>query len=375
MSTIINGLVIGDVHLNHPRTPTLHIITRLNAEVTCDRVFSQINFLVINGDLLDRVILRSRKESDLIDGWYSRLLFLAKKHNVCVRVVRGTPGHDCDQSKAIAIMAEEHYGKEIDVAYVETLSIEHISRFSIDVLYVPDEWRPTTEQTQREIQELLESRGIDKVDYCFVHGAFFYQLPKVSNANIKFDERFFLDRCRKQIFVNHIHKPSSFERIYAPGSFDRLSQGETEAKGFIRWTSGEVDLVQFVENKGAMIYQRVYCLFDELEEAIKHLKIQVKNTPDDSYVEVVLKQSSKYRSALDKELKGWYRLNFTIVEEDNKDRKESGKSKSERKYEPIIITPTTVQDLMFNALDSKVDDPAIKLLSLKLLKETVEHVK
>ena len=62
--------------------------------------------------------------------------------------------------------------------YVDTLSVEHIEEWGINVLYVPDKIRTTVKEVYDDTIDLLKSLALSKVDFCIMHGAFAYQLPE-----------------------------------------------------------------------------------------------------------------------------------------------------------------------------------------------------
>ena len=254
----IKILNVGDVHLGHARTPTEHILRNLDNCINKPSVLDSIDLVTIAGDFFDRCLSYSDPQVGLIESWITRFLIQCAKSNVIVRVLEGTPSHDWRQSAFFEQQARS-VGIAVDVRHVTELSIEHIDALDIDVLYVPDKWRPTTTETWIEIQGLLKAHGLEKVDFALMHGAFEYQLPEIVTEP-SHDSKAFMEIVRYLIFIGHVHICFVNKRIVPSGSFDRLVQGEEGAKGFhiavVNRKTGNYDLT-FHENRLAKIYKSI----------------------------------------------------------------------------------------------------------------------
>ena len=62
---------------------------------------------------------------------------MLKPYNIILRILEGTPSHDWKQSK-LFIHLNDLTKAGTDVKYIDSLSIEYIDKFGINVLY-PDE--------------------------------------------------------------------------------------------------------------------------------------------------------------------------------------------------------------------------------------------
>ena len=367
----LRAIVVGDIHLYNPRTPTARTISSLDREIVNAKVFSSIELLVINGDLLDRLITPDRPESNMFLSWATRLIALASKHNVCLRVLYGTPSHDNHQSKVIAYLAQEMNDRyPCDVKYIAELSIERIERFQIDVLWVPDRWRNHVSQTLEETHDLLKSRGIEQVDYAFMHGSFAYQLPSAAPDHVKHNEQSYLKLVKREIYISHVHKASQHERIYAPGSFDRDRQGETEPKGFIHFERSQgFSIITFMVNHDAKVYDRLDVSALSVEDGLKKLHRKVLDLPEGSQLEIICQKGSAMKELLEtirgKYVQHEFEMSFLEGEEAQKVKEKKAE------YRPVVITKQTLPDLILMKMTQNGVDRDVKSLAMELLSEVL----
>ena len=289
---------VSDIHLGHKKTPTTEIIQNLFDAFPDTEETGKLDIIWFGGDLFDGPMSLYDPDVISIKIWAYAFLRMCKKRNIVVRILEGTPSHDWKQSRILATINEQaQIG--VDLKYVDTLSIEYIERFGIHVLYVPDEWTPETDDTWTQVTQLLQTYGLEQVDYAIMHGSFAYQLPAFVNVPVHQPERY-LSIVRHYIFVGHIHKASQFERILANGSFDRLAHGEEEPKGHWRVTvrPDHTDDIVFVENTGAKIYKTVDCTELTVEDALKKLEC-VKELPEGSHIRIAAGKSDPILTSLD----------------------------------------------------------------------------
>lgn len=248
----LNIASISDIHLNHPNTPTEMIIRNLQTYAFPDTPEThKLNIIFIGGDVTDSLMDFASGNAIAYRRWVCSFLWMCAKNNILVRIIEGTPLHDWRQSN---IFIEENENNHIgcDVKYFKDIHIETIDRYGIDVLYIPDEIRPTTTATWKRVQELMDERGLTKVDYAVMHGAFSYQLPDVEALKDKVhNEEDYLSIVRHYIFIGHVHQHRPKGKIIPNGSFDRLAHGEEDLKGHVRLMKGNIE---FVPNMGAMRY-------------------------------------------------------------------------------------------------------------------------
>lgn len=278
--------VMSDVHLGHDKTQTEFIVNNLYKAFPDNETTGELDIIWIAGDLFDRLLSLPTRAVSSINNWAYSFLMMCKKRDIVVRVLEGTPSHDWKQPKLL-VDINENAEIGVDLKHVVDLSIEHIDRFGIDVLYVPDEWRAKNIDTWVEVQDLLAQHNLDKVDFSIMHGCFTYQIP----ANIvdmfeTHDAESYLDITRHLVFIGHIHQHSQYKRIMAAGSFDRLRHGEEEAKGHIRAiveAKGGFSAT-FIENKDAKVYITLDYTKRSLDDVYRELDDLVAKLPEDSHV-------------------------------------------------------------------------------------------
>lgn len=248
----LNIASLSDIHFNHPNTPTEFIIRNINRYVFPDTAETRaLDIIFIGGDVTDSLMDFASNNAVAYRKWVSEFLRYCVKHDIMVRIIEGTPLHDWGQS---IIFVEENENHEIgcDLKYFKDITIEHIERFNIDVLYIPDEARPTTHQTWAVVQGLLAERNLSKVDFAVMHGAFGYQLPNIEEIKDKVhDEENYTSIVRHYIFIGHVHQHRPNGKIIPNGSTDRLRHGEEDTKGHVRLNKG---MITFIPNVGAMRY-------------------------------------------------------------------------------------------------------------------------
>jgi DNA repair exonuclease SbcCD nuclease subunit len=278
----ITYLVISDIHLGHARNKTRDIIDHLNSFFDNNKkAFSKLDIIFIAGDLYDKLLHHSSDEALLAIAWLSNLANFCGNNNIKLRILEGTPSHDWHQAKVFD-KALHKLDINVDFKYIETLHIEFMEDLGISILYVPDEWRPNTIDTYKEVKELLLANNIDKVDTAIMHGMFRYQLPNGIEMDC-FEEEDYLSITKHFINIGHIHTPSVNNRIIAQGSFDRLAHNEEEKKGgvIVSISDTKEDTYKFIENKEATLFlskviktKSLDCALETLERFLSDLKPQ-----------------------------------------------------------------------------------------------------
>jgi DNA repair exonuclease SbcCD nuclease subunit len=342
---------VSDIHLLHRNNKTEYIIRNLDTYLCSDEILGKTDILFIAGDLFDGPSAFSNDDIGLINIWVAKLLHKCKRFNICLRVLEGTPSHDMNQSKVFTNIHQMLFkdGTGVDLQYVKTLSIEHIARFGIHVLYVPDEWNHDTFDTLVEVKGLLKSNGLSQVDFAVMHGQFEYQLADVVKAHVKHDSSEYLALVKHLIFIGHIHKHSSMDRIFSHGSFDRLAHNEEEAKGFVYAVVNQDGSYEceFVENKNARIYKSVKCATEDIELNMKRIDKVAAKLPIDSFIRIVCSKDNTILSAQDELKKRWPSLNWSFSKDKEKDKSDiTAAYTQEKKYTPIIINKDSIRNLL-----------------------------
>lgn len=270
------------------RTSTESIIDNLEAIIFDGRI-ATLDLFIIAGDLFERQLEYNHPASGKILLLVDKLLDECSKHNCKLRVLEGTPSHDNKQNKIFDdLYSTGRYS--CDMKYVDTLSIEYMSDWDVNVLYVPDKIRTTVQEVWDDTVKLLAAHGLTQVDFAIMHGAFQHQLPPMAKEVYVPED--WLKIVKHWILVGHVHFHSLMDRIGAGGSFDRLCHGEEGAKGLLMGTMnfhGDVkkDQIYFIENERAKKYVTVDCIGDEsVEVSLQKIEDIVNKLPNDSYVRV-----------------------------------------------------------------------------------------
>ena len=345
-SSKLKSLVFSDVHLYHDKTKTEHITNNLVRALPDNGTLSDVDIIFISGDLFDHSVAMSNKNLYFVVNFIYHLLRMCVKYDIVLRVLEGTPSHDWKQSKLI-IDINDNLPVPCDVKHVTVLSIEHIDKFGIDVLYVPDEWGTGCADTFNEVKVLLAERNIEKVHLSIMHGCFNYQFPVnlVGKPDVH-DERSYLDITIFLIIIGHYHTPSIFERIYVPGSFDRLKHGEEEAKGHLEFTihdTGAYD-VKFIENKRSMIYKTLDFSKLDMSEVVSRLRDYLGASTDECFIRVLANKEDVVYGAMSDLKRAFPNVNFSISLKDKAKDKMVSESKEIKR--PSSLTSLNILELM-----------------------------
>ncbi len=356
VTNTLRYLVISDIHLGHNNNQADNIIKNLDTffKGYKDDIF-KLDILFIAGDIFDSSLKLSNPESSVIIHWMSSLLIYCDKFNIMLRILEGTPSHDWKQ----AINFEPIKNKltpNLNYKYIKVLHIENIPEFNLNVLYVPDEWRTSTDQTLKEVDQLLKENNLNQVDIAIMHGNFKYQLKQAPDSIPKHDEASYLSRVKHFINIGHIHKFSMYERIVAQGSFDRLVHNEEEPKGCTLMTISdtEEDSFVFLENKDAMKFVTINGSNLTLENIYDKLDRLVSKLPKGSYIRFKLKSDSKIINII-KDLRLKY-FEYVIskpkiIDEIEEETKLISDDILDDNFTPIQVTKDNIRFLLNNELE------------------------
>lgn len=290
----------SDVHLGHRSTPTTRIVsTLMNMFPDNDRT-KKLDMIVIAGDVYDRDLYVYDDNVALINAWIKHFLEMCKKYDIVVRVLEGTPSHDWKQSRTF-IDINELYDINADIKYVSAVEIEYIEKFNLNALYVPDEWRLKCSDTWEDVKECLARHNLTKVDFCFMHGAFPHQLPKLWDGAVEMhNPDNYLSITNYYVVIGHIHQYSQHNRILSSGSPQRLMHGDEGDKGFLYFTIKKDgnDKIEFVVNKDAVIYKTVDLKGLSTEEALSKAHELASKYPSGSHFRITCSKSDPAASIL-----------------------------------------------------------------------------
>ena len=344
---------ISDIHLGARKNTADAIIANLNKCFSCDAHFSQLDMVVVVGDVFDEALTLASEYVAHIDAWVARVLRLAYKHQVVVRVLEGTPSHDRGQSERFTIINALHteLGHGVDLKHVKVLSIEHFDAWDMDVLYVPDEWNHSCDATLEEVHALMAAKGLVQVDFAMMHGSMDYQLPAHIKSAPRHDSASYGALTRSLVFIGHIHIYSRVRNIIAQGSFDRLAHGEEGAKGFVSaivQPSGQ-HTARFIENKGARKYVTVVCTGDA-EESLRLLDAQAAKLPSGSCLRVEASYLDPILSDLDALRLRWPLLVWSALPKGKEDPAEQAAACEEYVYVPVSVRRDNITELVLARL-------------------------
>lgn len=344
---------LSDVHLGHPNTPTSAILRELDETFPDSSELSQLNYLFIVGDLFDRAMMFNDRPVAEVLVWMYRLLKRCQKHDVCIRILEGTPSHDRRQSKALEL-ANLEGGYGVDLKYVDTLSIEYHPRYDTHLLYVPDEWAPETDDVWRQVTALLDRHGLEKVDFTLLHGAMEYQLPDVATGPRHSTDRY-LSITRCGVFVGHVHQASQRQHLFAHGSFSRLSHGEEDAKGHWRCVfqqNGDYQAT-FVENTKAQLYRTLKIYDETIDEALAAMEV-AGTLPDGSHIRIEANRGHPILHSLDPLRQRYPKIRWTTkTRESASDDVQSNLLVDLRsQYTPIQLTAENLSEILLARLQT-----------------------
>lgn len=363
--------VLSDVHLGHRKTPTERIVKNLHAAFPDTPETGELDALFITGDFFDRFLNLPDDDVYEIHSFIAYLLVLCKKRDIVLRVLEGTPSHDWKQSRLFESINQGSH-LETDSKFVSVLSIEYLERFDMTILYIPDEWRPETEQTKEEVRFALADANLEQVDVTLMHGQFQYQLPEHVQAPCH-DPDYYADITRHAVFCGHVHKASRYRNIYVPGSFDRLTHGEEEPKGHWTFTFSDVGNTRavFHENVNAMPYVSIDVSDLDDGEVMKAIATVADTAENLTHFRVVAGDHDAASSMMDVIRKRWPYLNWTSKFSKGKDAKKITLVDRRATFKTVSITKDSIVELTQQALEDKSLSPEQISTCLGILNEVI----
>lgn len=342
---------ISDIHLGHNKNIASDIIKNLEKAFPDNSETAKLDILFIAGDVFDTLMFLSADDVGFIKLWIAKLLRIAAKHNIIVRVLEGTPSHDRKQSLLFPLingMAEIN----ADVRHITEITIEYIEKHNINILYVPDEATSSPEKTYEQIIDLMQAKGLAQVDFAVMHGAFNYQLHPAAKAP-RHNEEQYLSIVKEYIFVGHIHNHSSYKRIIAQGSFDRLCHGEEEPKGHIRlsYDSDGNRRIKFVENKDARIFKTINCTGLEVPAILEKVEQNIINLPANVFIRIEAEKENPIFSNFEVLIRQFPLVTWSKKPNDDDEGIEAiNIVEDEDNFTPITITSDNIVSLIHDRL-------------------------
>lgn len=368
---VVEGL--SDVHFFHRKTKPQKMLSSIRELYPDNEETAKINLLAITGDFFDRLVTFEDPDIYYPIMAARHLLGLCKKHDIVLRLLKGTNLHDRGQNHIFGLINDSE-GYNVDFKYVDTLSIEYIERFDINVLYLPDEWTHKSDLTFKQVTDLIHSRGLNKVDLALVHGGCTYQLPGVDSPALH-DAVAWSEIVNLNILAGHIHTHSRYLKWVSVGSLERLKHAEEEAKGTIRVTYRNGEEVEFVRryNHNAKIYRTIDVKglgVNEVESKIRDDKTLVRGssvrlefTQDDPAVPITSTMREKFPE-----------LEISQIKTGAKKTSVQGSTFTQKRFEFTPITTGSVKPLLNQRWsEQKVSDDDINF-TLTLIDEIMGGV-
>lgn len=359
--------VTGDIHLHHPRVPTRRIIQHLDT-MFGNEVMKYLDVVVLNGDVMDRRLSMEAEDFTDIFDWMGRFLRTAKRHAVRVVIVEGTRSHDHRQSQLFQFINNLAF-IDADLHYHDELTIVELYP-GYTALLVPDEVNHDASVTAGQVQDLLNLRGLEQVDFSFMHGMFRYQAP--IETPVSHNETFYTKITKQRVVINHIHTPSSNGIIRAPGSPVRLKHGEEEDKGFyIVSIKGDEVFEWFVETEGNVNWITVDVTGLDLPQVYEILDGYDKTLADGDNLRLRMTRNCPSKASLRVIKHRYGRLKFT---EDFVDGKQGTLGNGDEIINHHAVRLSLTSDVIINKLKERLqpvlqDDPQLITVLDTLLHE------
>lgn len=354
MSSAPSLLILSDVHVLPRTIPNYHIVSSLRKMISVERL-KRVDALMVAGDFWDRLInsVEMVSEFDEAIDMVVEILENCKEAKTALRVLKGTPSHDWDQSKWF-IRYNELSGVGADVRYFDDVHLEKDPTLGVWIAYIPDAIRPDPQQVYDELVDLMKTLGCDKIDYILAHGFFDFQNTHGAPA---YDTVAFSEIVRYGIFCGHDHGFKQCLKVTIPGSFERLTHGDEGPKGILesRVIHG-VHHVTFIENKDAawMFTKDLTTygddtLINRVEESIKG------HCPErEGYLgklRLFIRSDTEHRPALARfEKRCPFKLEISYVSEDE-EKEELTEAQAAFTENLIPLTPANLGDQLLDGLD------------------------
>lgn len=364
----------SDQHAGHSKTPTERVLAALQTAFPNNETTAALDLIIFAGDFFDHLLDLDDEDVYEIRFYIVNFLRMCKQLNIVVRVLKGTPSHDWNQSK-LFIHLNKLANINADVRYVDQLSIEYIEALQLNVLYIPDEWRTTCEETWSCVTTTLAEHGLTQVDFVVMHGMFPHQMPEQIHDRLNMhNSEQFLSICKYFIFVGHIHLFSQYYRILSSGSIQRLGHNEEGPKGHIRVNvdtlHGQHE-INFIENKDAQIYRTLDLSDMSHNDAMSFIESRVKTLPSQSHVRIRCKRGDAALSLLSQFARAYPLLHWSTVEKKTATRDSPIQIDRQTIKTGIQLTPDNLKPLLMKRI--RANSPLVADRCEQLLNEVLNE--
>jgi len=374
---LVKIFTISDIHFGNNQNPTERIYKSLSAFFnTYYNKISNVDIIIIPGDVFDRLLSSVSDEFKLVIKWVVELVRFCKNHNIKLRVLEGTHSHDRRQMSTIYEAISEFVEEQgVDFKYIDKVSVEFIKEYdSLSILYIPDDWKPTSKEVIDDVKKVMKENNLDKVDVVVMHGGFTYQLPLELPTLFKPDD--ILNITDIIAISGHIHKPELYKKILTPGSFERLTfTDESDIKyGYIITldTDGKKFNIERLENKSSLLFKTISLISIKPDDIVPYINKEIKKLIDynkkrglkDDKIYVRLITSDSLNLNLNELIKDYKNIVLSIKKEKQKHDKEELKEKLLKIKEKSRLDFEEVKKYVVDKVSISGDDVSkfIKLL-------------
>lgn len=370
----ISYLTISDIHMLNDLNETAYICDSFRdyfSNFKPESKFTDLDIIFLAGDIFDSY--KDSKSPDVVrvTGIIRELMTFCAWFKIKLRILKGTPGHDYDQSELFTPLALA-YEDRLDYKYISVLSIEKMDDLGLSVLYVPDEWAGSAAACKEQVIELMRMHQLDKIDIACMHGMFDFQIPDLGEHPLKHDTAWYHSIIRYFINIGHDHTFKTFDRIIVQGSFDRIAHGEEGKKGavvcYLR-KDGE-NWFEFIENKRARIFKTIVVKTKDLDTAIEQVRKVLDKLPANSHVRISTGPDNPILTVLDEFKKAHPKMIF----KKHKDKKQNNESVNElakavnlsSTYEVVALTQSSIVKMVLDNISIPLEPQTKELLTVEL---------
>lgn len=370
----ISYLTISDIHMLNDLNETAYICDSFRdyfSNFKPESKFTDLDIIFLAGDIFDSY--KDSKSPDVVrvTGIIRELMTFCAWFKIKLRILKGTPGHDYDQSELFTPLALA-YEDRLDYKYISVLSIEKMDDLGLSVLYVPDEWAGSAAACKEQVIELMRMHQLDKIDIACMHGMFDFQIPDLGEHPLKHDTAWYHSIIRYFINIGHDHTFKTFDRIIVQGSFDRIAHGEEGKKGavvcYLR-KDGE-NWFEFIENKRARIFKTIIVKTKDLDTAIEQVRKVLDKLPANSHVRISTGPDNPILTVLDEFKKAHPKMIF----KKHKDKKQNNESVNElakavnlsSTYEVVALTQSSIVKMVLDNISVSLEPQTKELLTAEL---------
>lgn len=349
---IVRIIQTGDWHFCQNRTPTANIIRSLNYIFYEKESLAETDLVIVNGDVWDTLVTLPNDDAILAREWIRKFVNDCEMHNVTLDVLEGTPDHDWKQSSEFVA-----FETKCNVRHITQLSIVRHEHLDLNIIYVPDEWKPTMEGVWQDVCHVMSEAGLERVDLACVHGGFDFNFPPEYGIKSHSSERY-SNIVKYACFANHIHTAKHHLKVHGPGSPDRLAQGEEGDKGYHRVVidqKAETINIQWIKNPHAWTHKTIDVQGMNLDQIVQITRETAKPLRAGSYLRLKNGEPLVVKSAL---ITLRLEIKHVIFEYKNKKQngimQNSGTQKANgARYTGVHINKTNAVDVLVGWLNTK----------------------